>query len=75
MAWDWIVLGTIVLVAILAETRRRKAFVLICAVAVLAETALTLRFVGLFIGNELIGTAGLLILLGGLLLEPQSPPE
>jgi len=69
MAWDWIVLGSIVMLAIFAETRLRKAFVLICGIAVLVETGLTLPFVGLFIGNELIGTAGLLIFCGGLLLQ------
>ena len=69
MAWDWIVLGSIVLLAIFAETRLRKAFVLVCGIAVLVETGLTLPFAGLFIGNELIGTAGLLIFCGGLLLQ------
>ncbi len=69
MAWHWIVLGIIVLLAAFAETQLGKPLVLICGVAMLAETGLTLGFIAPFIGNELIGTAGLLIVCGGLLLE------
>jgi hypothetical protein len=69
MAWGWIVVATVALVGTFGETRLRKAFVLMCALAILAETALTVAFVGFFIGNELIGTAGLLILFGGLSFE------
>lgn len=73
MAWHSLVLGSIVLLAIFAETRLRKVLVLICGAAILAETGLTFAFVGLFIGNELIGTAGLLLVCGGLLLERGAP--
>ena len=69
MAWDWIVVAVIALVATFGESRLRKALVLICALAILAETALTVAFVGFFIGNELIGSAGLFLLVGGLLFE------
>ncbi len=69
MAWDWIVIVVVALVATFGETRLRKALVLICGLAILAETALTVAFVGFFIGNELIGSAGLFLLVGGLLFE------
>ena len=69
MAWDWIVIAVVALLAAFAETRLRKTLVLVCGVAILLETALTLSFVGLFFGNQLIGTAGLLIFCGGLFFE------
>lgn len=69
MAWGWIVIAIVALVAAFGEARLRKALVLICALAVLAETGLTIALVGLFIGNELIGSGGLLLLLGGLLFQ------
>ncbi len=75
MAWHWIVLGSIVLLCAFAETRLRRALVLICGVAVLAETALAIAFVGLFIGDEMIGTAALLIVCGGLLFDCTAPPK
>ena len=75
MAWDWIVIAVVALVATFGETQLRKALVWICGLAILAETALTIAFVGLFIGNELIGTAGLFLLVGGLLFERSNPPQ
>ncbi len=67
--WDWIVIGVIALVAAFTETKLRKVLVLVCGVAVLVQTGLTLVFVGFFIGNEMIGLAALLILCGGLLFQ------
>lgn len=69
MACDWIVIAVVALVATFVDTRLRKTLVLICGLAVLAETAFTAAFLGFFIGNELIGSAGLFLLVGGLLFE------
>jgi hypothetical protein len=69
MGCDWIVIAIVALVATFGDARLRKALVLICGVAMLAETALTVAFVGFFIGNEMIGSAGLFLLVGGLLFE------
>lgn len=69
VGWDWVVLAIIALVAVFTDTKLRKMLVLICGVAVLFETALTLAFIGIFIGNEMIGSAALLLLVGGLLLD------
>lgn len=69
MACDWIVIAVVALVATFGDVRLRKALVLICGLAILAETALTTAFLGFFIGNELIGSAGLFLLVGGLLFE------
>ena len=69
MGWDWIVIAVVALVATFGETRLRRALVLICALAILAETGLAIAFFGFFIGNEMIGTAGLLIFCGGLLFQ------
>lgn len=75
MACDWIVIAVVALVATFGDARLRKALVLICGLAILAETALTAAFVGFFIGNELIGSAGLFLLVGGLLFERSYPPQ
>ena len=69
VGWDWIVIGVIVLLAAFTETKLRKVLVLVCGVAVLVQTGLTLAFIGFFIGNEMIGLAALLILCGGLLFQ------
>ncbi len=69
VGWDWIVIATVALLAAFTETKLRKMLVLFCAAAVLAETALTLAFIGVFVGNELIGSAAVLLLAGGLLIQ------
>lgn len=69
MAFDWIAIAVVALVASFGDSRIRKALILICGLAIVAETALTAAFIGFFIGNELIGSAGLFLLLGGVLFE------
>jgi len=67
--WDWIVIAIVALLAVFTETKLRKILVLLCGVAVLVETALTLAFIGVFLGNELIGSAAVLLIIGGLLVQ------
>lgn len=69
VGWDWIVIAMIALVLAFTETKLRKLVVLFCGVAVLVATGLTLAFIGVFLGNELIGSAAVLIIVGGLLFE------
>jgi len=69
VGWDWIVIGAIVLLAAITETKLRKVLVLVCGVAVLVEAGLALAFMGIFVGSEMIGLAALLILCGGLLFQ------
>jgi hypothetical protein len=69
VGWDWIVIAVVALLAAFTETKLRKILVLICGVAVLAQTGLTLAFIGVFLGNEMIGSATLLIICGGLLFQ------
>jgi surface polysaccharide O-acyltransferase-like enzyme len=69
VGWHWVVIGVVALLAVFRETKLRKILVLFCGVAVLVETGLTLAFIGVFLGNELIGSAALLILCGGLLFQ------
>jgi hypothetical protein len=67
MAWSWIVLALIVLVVTFREARLRKQIALICGFAVFIQAVFTVPFVGFFIGNEMIGAASLLIIIGGFL--------
>ncbi len=69
VGWDWIVIAIIALIAGFTETKLRKLVVLFCGVAVLVETGLTLALIGIFLGNEMIGPAAVLIIVGGLLFE------
>ncbi len=72
VGWDWMVIGIVALIAAFTETKLRKVLVLFCGVAVLVETGLTLHFMGFFIGNEMIGSAALLLVCGGLLFAPST---
>ena len=69
VGWDWIVMAIVALLAAFTETKLRKILVLLCGAAVLGETALTLAFQGVFLGNEMIGSAALLLIVGGLLIQ------
>jgi hypothetical protein len=69
LGWDWIVIAIVALLAAFTETKLRKILVLFCGLAVLAETVLTLVFIGVFVGNELIGSAAVLLIVGGVLIQ------
>ena len=69
MAWSWIVLALIVLVVTFGEARLGKPIALICGFAVLIQAVFTVPMVGWFIGNEIIGFASLLIIVGGFLFQ------
>ncbi len=64
MAWSWIVFALIVLVVTFGEARLGKPTALICGFAVLIQAVFTVPLVGFFIGNEMIGAASLLIIIG-----------
>lgn len=64
MSWSWIVLAIIVLVVTFGEARLGKTIALICGFAVLIQAVFTVPLVGFFGGNELLGAASLLIILG-----------
>ena len=69
MAWTWIVIAVLVLVVTFGEGRLRKPIALICGFAVLIQAVFTVPFVGFFVGNEVIGAASVLIILGGFLFS------
>jgi hypothetical protein len=64
MSWSWFVLALIVLVVTFGEARLRKPIALICGFAVLIQAVCTVPLVGFFMGNEMIGAASLLIIIG-----------
>jgi hypothetical protein len=59
LGWHWVVAAIVALLAGLTETRLRKILILLCGFAMM----------GFFIGNELIGSAAVLLICGGLLVE------
>ena len=74
MAWSWIVLALVVLAATFGQARLGKPIVLISGFAVLIQAVCTVPLVGFFIGNEMIGAASLLMIIGGFLFRG-SPAE
>jgi hypothetical protein len=68
--WHWLVIGILALIGLFARSRAGKMIVLVSGLALLLEAVAGALAMGLFIGNEMIGGAGLLILLGALLLKP-----
>src|SRR5215469_13467208 len=64
MAWNWMVLALIVLAVTFGDARLGKPIALICGFAVFIQAVFTVPMVGFFIGNEIIGAASLLIIIG-----------
>ena len=62
-------LATLALIAGSAGTKLRRVYVLVCGLAVLLEAGAGAAMMGWFIGNEMIGAAGLLLVCGGLLFD------
>ena len=69
LGWHWILVAVVALLAGFAETRLRKVYVLLCGLAVLLEAVVGASMMGWFIGNEMIGTAALLLVCGGVLFD------
>jgi len=69
LGWDWILLGIIALAATFKASAARKALVLVCGFGVLIEAVVGAAIMGVFLGNEMIGTAAVLIIVGGLLFD------
>jgi len=69
IGWDWIVIAIVVLIAAFSETKLRKPVVVFLGAALLVQAAVMLRLIGWFLGTDMILTAGLLTLCGGLLFE------
>jgi hypothetical protein len=72
VAWDWIVIAIIVLLAGFTETMLRRIVIVFSGVALLVQTGIMLHFVGWFAGSEMIVTAGLLIVSAGFVFAPSS---
>jgi len=67
LGWHWVVTAAVVAAAVGAERRVRNTIILFCGAAVLVEAVVGASVMGLFVGNEMIGGAGFLLLCGGLL--------
>src|SRR5690349_21755707 len=75
VGWHWILLSTMALVAAFSGIALRKFVVLVCGVGVLVEAAAGAAAMGLFLGNEMIGAAAILMTTGGLLFERVTPRD
>lgn len=69
VGWDWILLGVIVLVAAFKAIAARKAIVWVCGFGLLIEAVVGAAIMGIFIGDEIIAAAAILIVIGGFLFE------
>ncbi|MGH9466075.1 MAG: hypothetical protein ACRD1Y_01850 [Terriglobales bacterium] len=67
VAWHWLVFAVLALLARACDTSTRRRIVLICGFALLLEAIGGAAAMGLFIGNEMIGAAGILLLCGAFL--------
>lgn len=72
VAWQWIVIALVALLATFTPPKPFKALIVLCSIALFFETALTLKFIGVFLGNELLGSAAALLLLGSLLISSRN---
>ena len=68
VAWDWILIALIAVVAAFRTSAGGRVLVLVCGFGVLIESIAGAAAMGLFFGNELIGAAAILTVIGGLLL-------
>ncbi len=69
LGWHWLLTAIVALLAGFTETKLRKTLVLLCGLGLLLETGAGVGMMGFFIGNEMIGTAALLLICGGLLFD------
>ncbi|MGA9838118.1 MAG: hypothetical protein WBQ26_12440 [Gemmatimonadaceae bacterium] len=68
VGWDWVLLGTIAVVAAFKAGASRRTLVLICGFGILTEAVAGAAVMGVFIGNEMIAAAAILTIIGGYML-------
>lgn len=73
IGWDWIVIAIIALIAAFTEARIRKSLVVFCGAALLVQAIVMVRFIGWFIGADMILASALLILAGGFAFTDSGP--
>lgn len=67
--WESIVIAIVMLISAFTGTKLGKVIVLFCGFALLVNMAVTLAFMGWFIGPEMVLASALLALCGGLLFQ------
>jgi hypothetical protein len=60
VGWDWIVIGTIMLISAFTRTRLRGVILLVCGFALLVTTAVMQGFLGWFVGTDMVLTAAVM---------------
>ena len=73
VGWNWLAIGILALVAALRNGTSRKLLVLLLGASILVEAGLSLAMMGVFIGNELLAAAAVLLSAGGSLLREPRP--
>ena len=72
VGWHWIVIGIMALIAAFSTTRLRKPIVLLCGFALLFDAGVMERFLGWFVGTDMVLASAVLILIGGLLFPSEN---
>jgi hypothetical protein len=75
VAWHWILLGLVAVVAAFNTTVARRLIVMLCGFGLLIEAVAGATVMGVFIGNEVIGAAAILTIIGGGLLGDAGDQE
>ena len=70
VGWHWLVIAAIAMIAAFSRASAAKAIVLLCAAALIVDGALMAKFLGWFVGTDMILVSALLILCGGFALAP-----
>jgi len=70
VGWHWLIIAAIAMIAAFSRASAAKTIVLLCAVALIVDGAVMARFLGWFVGTDMILVSALLILCGGFALAP-----
>jgi hypothetical protein len=70
VGWHWLMIAAIAMIAAFSRASAAKAIVLFCAVTLIVDGALMAKFLGWFVGTDMILASALLILCGGFAIAP-----
>lgn len=70
VGWHWLMIAAIAMIAAFLRASAARAIVLLCAVTLIGDGALMAKFLGWFVGTDMILVSALLILCGGLAIAP-----
>lgn len=70
VGWHWLMIAVITMIAAFSRASSAKVIILLCAIVLIVDGAVMAKFLGWFVGTDMIFVSAFLILCGGFAIAP-----